>query len=229
MVASVPFLERLMPGIALPGAVRPALPPRFAPGQPAEVVAEAFPFEPRGEHSVVEGEKLTVLRERRSEDASPVRTPQSDDSEQSSGSALSPAISPILAAHAAGQPESPALAVATTHPPGPAAAASVFQGQSVYHQQQGGNPREHPDAPAVLSGTPTATVSGNLRPPLPKPVIEERATNPVRTEIHVTIDRIDVRAPAAAPNAMPQAAPRSRPASTLSLSDYLRQRGRGAR
>jgi hypothetical protein len=218
-----------MPSIAPPGVVRPALPPRFAPGQPAEVVAEAFPFEPRGEHSVVEGEKLTVLRERRAEDASPVRTPQSDDGEQSSTSALSPAITPILASHAAGQPESPARPIIP--PPRPVAPAPVVRGQSVY-EAQGPNPREHLDAPAILSVTPLAAVSGHVRPPLPKPVIEERATNPVRvaaTEIHVTIDRIDVRVPAAAPNGTPQPAPRPRPASTLSLSDYLRQRGSGAR
>jgi hypothetical protein len=220
-----------MPDIARPGAVRPALPPRFAPGKPAEMFAEAFPFEQGSEHAAVESEKLTI-RQKRRENASPLPTPQAQagDGEQPSASALSPAISPIVTTHAAGQPESPARV--TIHPPAPAVPAPVVQGQSVYRPEQGPNLREHPDAPAVLSVIPTVTASGNVRPPLLQPVIQERATNPVRvaaTEIHVTIDRIDVRAPAAAANATPQPAPRPRPSSTLSLSDYLRQRGGGAR
>src|SRR4051794_34506357 len=146
MVASVPFLERLMPGISRPGGVRPALPPRFTPEQPAEVHAESLPSGQVEERAAAEGEKLTAHHESRAEEASSLRPPQRDEGVQPPGLASPPAISPILASQGPGEPQRPAPARETTRSLHPRAPAPVVRGQPVHHSQQGPNPREHPDA-----------------------------------------------------------------------------------
>ena len=229
MAPSVPFLARLMP-VARAGGVRPALSPRFTPAPLAEALVEAFPFGPVGERAAAEGKKPTARPERRG-DAVPVRTPQTDGGEPSVTSAFPTATSPITSPFGTDQPQIPALATVIARPPVPAAPAPGVLGQSPDQPQHGHHPTEGREAAPILSVIPISTTPGNIRPPLREAAIQERTTNPVRvaaSEIHVTIDHIDVRAWASTPNQAPQPVPRPRPASTQSLADYLRQRGGGA-
>ena len=84
-------------------------------------------------------------------------------------------------------------------------------------------------APRALAAAPRdgATPPRVPRRPMSAPALAERhaaAAAEPRPVVHVTIDRIDVRAPAAP--ARPAAAPRARNAApSVSLADYLRQGG----
>lgn len=69
----------------------------------------------------------------------------------------------------------------------------------------------------------------DTRPPLRDIAVAQRAAS-LRAEapavVHVTIDRIDVRAPGTAAPSERRLNPKPRTASTVSLSDYLRQHER---
>ncbi|MFM0053352.1 hypothetical protein [Caballeronia grimmiae] len=77
-----------------------------------------------------------------------------------------------------------------------------------------------PPAPPAHARAPTAPAPQR---PLSAAALAQRVLPSAceATVVHVTIDRIDVRAPAAAPAPRPQAKPRAKPA--MSLADYLRR------
>ena len=83
-----------------------------------------------------------------------------------------------------------------------------------------------PDRPDATSASIAASSTGS-RTTNPRPIRE--AALSVRTDprpdarpvVHVTIDRIDVRAPAPAPRGADRA-PRARPGPSVALADYLR-------
>lgn len=88
--------------------------------------------------------------------------------------------------------------------------------------------------PALEAAPPTAPLLADrsrpaldVRPPLRESAVAQRAVLPQAEKpavVHVTIDRVDVRAPS--PAVERRSSPRKRSASTVSLDDYLRQRER---
>lgn len=234
LTSSLPFLARLAP--AARGAspsVRAALPSRFESMGSAETLAEQVvktPAEdgrparpaPTVAEPAAEAESPTVTAK------APSVTPK-HMAEMQSVARLDPrelrvsmADTPQLPAGASPRSRSEAP-VAPADSPGPAAS---FAGQA---------PREEPshlpsDKPS-LTAAPEAFAqssrpAADVRPPLRESTVAQRATSD-RAErqdvVHVTIDRIDVRLPAAGtPERRPN--PRTRPAASVSLGEYLRQR-----
>jgi hypothetical protein len=221
--APMRFLERLAPG-ARAAIVRAALPSRFAPRAAPEPLAEqAFnpqvegrtaassaelPPAPRAEHvapSVGVSAAPVTLHFRRapatSSDSEPVRSPARAVSEIPT--ALTPTTiarvasmaSPPQSLRGARERTSTARPEVTLHASGPIAA------------------REPLPAPA------------DVRPPLRESALAGRAARHSEAPdvVHVTIDRIDVRMPAAARPAQRRDS-KPRATSTVALGDYLRRR-----
>ena len=83
-------------------------------------------------------------------------------------------------------------------------------------------------APLALVGQPAARVQGASTPLTEAAVAGRSQTTPAKAPVvHVTIDRIDVRAPAAARPGAAERRPRPQP--SVSLSDYLGGGGAGGR
>jgi len=222
-----------MPGIPRPGSVRPARPPRFASAPLAEERAEALEPEPAAERMAPESERQAIRPQRSLEDVSPVRPTPTAIDEQPPRPPLPRPPSPILSSHARSEPQAPARAELVTNSRTADAPAPLVPGQSSQQPPQTTSDfHEVGEVAPILSVIATSRTPHDARPPLRQPLIQEPpaiAARAAATEIYVTIDRIDVRAPAFAASPASPAATKSRAASTLSLSDYLRQRGGGAR
>ena len=91
-----------------------------------------------------------------------------------------------------------------------------------------GEPKSTASADPLISNfaaTPFSALPAPPWNPMSEPALAARATHtpPAPPVVHVTIDRIEVRAPATLPRAA--SAPRARPASpSVTLADYLRHR-----
>lgn len=211
MTGFLDHLAGMAVGASPPGAAHLSVPPRFAPAAPASVEAEPRP-EPLGTGRAV------AFPAPRSAAQPPTRDP-------------APSIPAFRAAP--DRPEVPAPAPTATHRPSPARPAPVFLIE----------PRSA-EPPAAALGPPPGIVTpefpAKAQPyadlpehrsraaPLDPHVLAGRMVAPSqpRPVIHVTIDRIDVRAPAPSrPVVTPR---RARTAASVSLADYLHQGGKPA-
>jgi hypothetical protein len=230
-VPTVRFLEQLMPsGLDTLAAVRAALPARFAP--------PGFTTHPGDENAI--GEVGDIARAERGVPPTDVRARD----EAHSRGAIKPAaplppvapprwplgaaaLSPDAAGGRGGESHSdaPRAPDGIQGSPSPMVAATPIAAPS---------PRSHSSAEiavgrtAASAGTMTrGETTAAARAPLRAQTRAHRAalSGEQPTIVHVTIDRIDVRAPAAsAPSERP--APKKRSGLSQSLSDYLRQRDR---
>jgi hypothetical protein len=239
--APVRFLEKLAPGMsASSGSVRPALAPRFAPrGETQGLAVEPERSASLADRSTQAGDEFTT------QTPQPVFTATPPDQPARQGrtaifanTPLSPRPpSPISqTAHLPFglEPEASPTATASLH--GKADVAGVTPSPVLRHAEPGtARPQHEQDAGAAMPALQTVAepwAAGRVSPPLRESTIAQRAAAPsasqAPTVVHVTIDRIDVRAPAAAATrARPQPTPRVTP--DLSLKDYLRQRERAGR
>jgi len=234
MSGAIRFLEQLAPAAATAGAhVYAPVPPRFAPFaselQPdeeqrsvpaapdAEVQSSSRQSAPRVTPTIDVAAPTTAAAER-------TRSPEVSRSDSARGAVPAHASAPVAAAHA-----TPMNASATPLPlASPAWAASSMAAPRI------GGSRPRNAAPSVIESAPSrrkaeASHTAVVRPPLRERTVAQ-VSAPPRSEphpvVHVTIDRIEVRAPAARPAA--SAGPKSKPRtpSSKSLSDYLRERDR---
>ena len=204
------FFQRLAPSVRTQHAVQPALPPRFAapsaglhevdaepPTPPARATAEALePRAPRETPSTAVHEAMPPA---------PTRT----------------RIAPIET-HASPHPVPRSAPPPSAHAPARPPAAPVSRVVHVH---------EAAIAPALDAAPPLRPQRADPpAPPTPQRPLSALAlaqrvhtTKSDATVVHVTIDRIDVRAPAPAQAPRAQAKPRAAP--TMALADYLR-RGR---
>ncbi|HEU0202078.1 MAG TPA: hypothetical protein VFR86_16805 [Burkholderiaceae bacterium] len=228
-LALMPFLERLAPGAQQGQArIRAALAPRFASEWTslAEETTLVFAHEPAAQQ--VRSSAPPVVPPVAAAKVVAVETPARDPQY-----AVPMARPPNIAAPVrfATAPVKPAPATgrhrtnATTEPAlTPPMRAPVHAVAALAQPAESRPPRDTADA--APAQPPTHPDHRAPRPPLTESAVAQRAAQ-VRSEptvVHVTIDRIDVRAPAQAPE--PALAPKPRATSTLPLSDYLRQRGR---
>lgn len=233
MVAPIPFLERLTPGVFDHNAVRPALPPRFAAIEPEG------PFrDPPSDGTF--GDRLAVAVDQ--PEARPVRDigreippqpPREYDRAPLPGRLRSPAILPVPLSRAepADQPISSARRAEEMSPPGPATLPSPSgNGPGFALGRSNGG---HGSGAHTIVGreadfdTPATPLLIDTRPPLREPIARQRAASQsslAPTEVHVTIDRIEVRAPASATGGATRPISKPRAGPSLSLADYLRQR-----
>ncbi len=232
-VTAVRFLQRLAPHAGeAAAAVRAALPSRFAPGDASELVVESA-TPPAGDGAAAPRSEPVASPTPQVEQAATVVTVDSARVVQQSvakhelapsrlrplaereESAKAPARTKCAAA-APTLPERPSRAKADAGTqPRPQAARSI--------------PQPAPNPAAISkSFAAMARPAVDIRPPLRESAVALR-TAPARSEalavVHVTIDRIDVHTPTPGP-LTPRQPPKPRASSTVSLSDYLRQRDR---
>lgn len=225
------FFERLAPAARAQHAVHPVVPPRLAPagvgaGELEEAPAtlalqspavespaprralEASPGDPPGEAAPAAGAPGAV--------------------EAIDGPAPHGAVRPPPPGMPRGAPPSPAPPVAPVDaPPTGRPAPGVVAPALLLAPQRAPRGTAPPVEVAPPPSRPAdGTDAPTLRRPLSPMALAQRLS-PARHDgpeiVQVTIDRIDVRAPA--PVAPPRAPARARPAPTTSLADYLR-RGR---
>jgi hypothetical protein len=233
MVARISFLERLAPGVVGHSAVRPALPPRFAPAplewQPGD------PAAPDTADAVADAlrDRPNVGPQRHVGYESGLNAPLPNVSAKSSPAAAAVpsgywpraglfSVDPV-AASAAG----PAVAS-----PGPVVLPSTTRDARA--PALGGVAERRSTIPGAedletISGAPPPSPLVDTGAPLRETTVRQRAAAPATgggpIEVHVTIDRIDVRAPAAAVARPAGPASQTRRAPSQSLADYLRERG----
>jgi hypothetical protein len=238
MVPPVRFLEQLMPAAHHGGPfVRAALPSRFAP--------QAFDIESRESLALRSGDDASERDE--AHVVPPQRPrPSHDESARSTQTSQSPAARAVVSdpslvhvtpvqrrADARQEPADSSVAAA----PSSSHTTSLALPPTLQRRSAAdvtAVPRERPPAgarnasgavipPRVANNSPVKTIG---RPPLREHVREQRiGPSAVQqpTIVQVTIDRIDVRAPAA--NATPErTTSKPRNTSFKSLGDYLRQR-----
>ena len=201
------FFQRLASSVRMQNAVQPVLAPRFAgPGAQIQAPGSDFPAGPEHATGIPEAPAPHA--------AGPAPTPAASDAapatpSQTRFAASAPQIGPV----ATPAPGAPARADA---PPAPAMV--LVHETSI---EPAPDPAAYPRPQQDQASAPHAPV----RPPLSEQALAQRVqpTKGERTIVHVTIDRIDVRAPA--PAQAPRAQAKPRPAPTTSLADYLR-RGR---
>jgi hypothetical protein len=249
MVAPLPFFERLAPAMPAPGAVLPALPPRFAaiqaetPGSAAaapdaggegETAPPAHP--PVGFARRVETLSLPTADRappaRPASQGSPIVTAPLPPSPAPVGSDRPAAASenvvvtaPALSAVPSGTGDRPAAGASRT-------AVATTPAEPLRADAEPAASRSAALAAGVIVPVPAAVPPLDARAPLREPVMRQRAVASAGfapTEIQVTIDRIEVRAPAAATGGAARPAPTLHPAPALSLADYLRQGRPGRR
>jgi hypothetical protein len=228
MVAPIPFLERLAPGAIQGGGVRPALLPRFAPVPTEAPFSEEVIRDPRGDSAAAFRDQRATEVERRIEQSTTLTAPQDIPL-----APPPPVVQPTVISPPPHTATTPAM-----HPTSRAAAIAASPPVIA-------TPTGHDQPPAFLSRTPVprsdtsaspnaaATLVSTAQPsldrvntPLREPLVRPhgRTTGSLApTEIHVTIDRIDVRAPATQLSGSSRPAATKRAPSSLSLADYLRQ------
>jgi hypothetical protein len=231
MAARIPFLEQLAPANLKQSAVRPVLPSRFAPasaeGLPGELTA-AVVTDPPPE---ISGDRLAGRSERQFGQGSA-------DAPRPAGAAHSPLQAPAITGLPA-PPSRPELAAVGPIPRAASAEAMARRGPVVLPSGKRGEETPSFNRPVERRVTKAADLRLTAEPvappaylvdpqaPLREIVVRHRAateTSRAPAEIHVTIDRIDVRAPAAAAAEPAGPASRARRAPSLSLVDYLRER-----
>jgi hypothetical protein len=229
MAARIAFLERLAPGVAGQSTVRPALPPRFAPTPPegpfGNDLASALP--------VVSRDRPGAASEQRVGHESALDAPQSDGRPQP----LIP--TPPIAAlpMSSTQPDLVVTGPLPAAPPSammasprPVVLASATRDARV--PPLGRDPEHGSTPPGAVDVQPVSEAAASTslvdaRAPLREIIVRQRAAieaSHAPTEVHMTIDRIDVRAPAAAIGRPAGPASQTRRAPSLSLADYLRER-----
>ncbi|WP_321796819.1 hypothetical protein [Caballeronia sp. J97] len=203
------FFQRLAPGARTQNAVRPVLTPRgmepHATLPDADTERSMPPLRaiaPAGAPDSPAPDRMAAERE----------TPPSDS----------------VAAHA---PRSVApIPTRPQHDDPPAQPRTASRPYTVTGVMHAGEPAVEPMPAPVSGATPPARAAHTRAPAAPAPerplsaaALAQRMLPAAReaTVVHVTIDRIDVRAPAATPAPRPQAKPRATPA--MSLADYLRR------
>ncbi len=229
--ASPNFLARLAPGArAAAPSVRAALPSRFAPRE-----AQAALDEEGAERGAAEAPTGATMQPHARIDA-PEGAAASTPGPPRPTAVVVQAIVQAAATPrsvAAGAPAASAApatlreADPETAPPGrplsraDATSPATRGDPSGPPPQRAGQPAA---APRPFAAPPIPTI--DARPPLSEATLAQRTAAPLAgapATVQVTIDRIDVRAPAAAP-ADRKPAPRSRAPTGVSLADYLRQR-----
>lgn len=232
MVPPVRFLEQLMPAAHQGGAsVRAALPSRFAP-QSFEIESKESPaVRTRDDAGSRDEPRVAPPQQSKPSNDESTRSTQRSPAERGVGDPVVAHAAPVpVRADARQKPADSSAARPLPSPdtPTPALAPTLQRAADVSAPRK----RERAavgDASAVVNASPTsnkAPVNAIGRPPLREHVREQRINPPPvqqPTIVQVTIDRIDVRAPAA--NATPErTASKPRNASFKSLGDYLRQR-----
>lgn len=228
------FFQRLAPGVRMQHAVQPVLPPRFAglgdgprdgPGDGLrEDEADAASPPPPG--------RAATLPQAPEPEPRPLPATAAAAGAERVQAALGEAgWQPVPAATRAedGVPQPPANRPlpASTHRVGPSPVAAPrgavpLLPRPLRLDQPSPGPQREPAPPAGAQG------DGAVAGPAPQRPLSARAlaqrVQPLRNDapiVHVTIDRIDVRAPAPPPEPRPHTKPR--PAPTMSLADYLRR------
>jgi hypothetical protein len=211
---SLPFFERLAPtasGTSATDFVRAALPPRFAAAQDLDA-GESLPLDIAADAETVEHGTPQPLPDREPGQQSGIAAARSDK-DAVVVQATPPSTKNVAAARDSAGP-SPVRLPARTEASNTDAAvpttARIEHGPKTSNARRDKNRDADRDLvhPAPLSAAAQAQrAAASVGPP---------------TVVHVTIDRIDVRAPAA-PTA-PERTPKKRIGAAQSLSDYLRQR-----
>jgi hypothetical protein len=230
MVAPIPFLERLAPAVVQGAGLRPALPPRFAPLQSnAPCAAEVSPDLSSDRAPALHNGPIAEVKRRFEHPTLPVGSKHGPLA-QAPQSLHLVSILPTASSHTEGPP--------ATHPTPRTSAAllppvistSIGDGPSpAVVGRTGAHPSTTPGRPsaAAVLASPAAQRPVYISPPLREPLVQRHEPSGARfvpTEIHVSIDRIDVRAPASLSSGSPRpAAAKPSTASSLSLADYLRQ------
>jgi hypothetical protein len=200
------FFQRLAPGVRTQHAVQPALPPRFAAPSAGLHEVDAEPSTPPARPTAP-----AEAVERRA----PPETPST-----AAGEAMPPAPTRtrIEAIETLAQP---APVLRSAPPPSPHAAPV----SRVVHVHEAGITPPLEAAPRSRPQRDDPPAPPTPQRPLSAIALAQRvqATKSDTTVVHVTIDRIDVRAPV--PAQTPRAQPKPRAAPAMSLADYLR-RGR---
>lgn len=220
------FLEQLMPGPAEPGtAVRAALRHRFAPERPDLDLPDA------AVRDAVTDRETTLRR------GPPDVVPSRRDEREERGARVAPVSSSIAATP-------PHVEPVTSGGPSPGDAPAADPVRLAAATPMAVSPAKAPVAMAVVTRAAAPAPAGRIAPrvpdiapaavgrraPLSERACAERAARPEvepPTIVQVTIDRIDVRAPAvgAGPE---QSGRRKRGGASQSLGDYLRQRDRAS-
>lgn len=225
--AAMPFLQRLRPGAGEASRVRPALAPRYATtpqqlGTDAAAVAPAgrAPDAPSGEF--FEAPPRERQARAHEEQPSAPRQPSSDPTDDP------PVAAAQVQALADPRVERAPRDISRDREPPPivhgAAAMRTFAARNTDAPRPGAIHGASPQPPTATSHrTPLRESAVEHRLPAPRQAARQVQQQP--TVIQVTIDRLDVRAPAAGTPPRPAAKPRGN-ASTLPLGDYLRQRDR---
>jgi hypothetical protein len=237
MGGGIRFLERLAPAATTTGAqVYAPAPPRFAPWTP-----ELQPDE--------EQVSVPAAPDRETSDQSPSRVTPAMNVRPTAAAAVERARSSIVVAaprsdsnRAAPPEQSNALTsviardstMNVSATPSPAASGAPAA-SSVAAPRASASRSRSPALSVIASAPPRSEAelsdAAVARPPLRERTVAQVSAQP-RAErqpvVHVTIDRIEVRSPAARPAA--SAAPKSKPRtpSSKALGDYLRERDRGA-
>jgi hypothetical protein len=237
MVAPIPFLERLAPAVVQGAGLRPALPARFAPLQLNAPCAAVVNPDLSGDRAPALHDGPIAETNRHFEHPTPPAASQHGPLPQSPQSLHPVSILPTASSHTEALPATHPIPRASAALLPPVISTSVGRdqppavvGRTVAHPPATSG---RPSAAAVLA-SPATRPPVYISPPLREPLVERHEPSSARfvpTEIHVSIDRIDVRAPASPSSGSPRpAAAKPRTASSLSLADYLRQpRPGGAR
>jgi hypothetical protein len=232
--APMRFLARLAPAArrAAPG-VRAALPSRFAPGNWEEPVDEQA-VEATVNRVPVAAQTPPTADTKGESPAAPVtQLPPATVVLHKTITRLDPQ---ALRAPTPAAPLPHSLAVARDNAAEPARAQPLQREDEgtapVLREAFSGRPSEAAQPVLKAAPRPFADLSrpaGDVRPPLSESTVAERgaATRGTETVVHVTIDRIDVRAPAG--RTEQQQRPRTRSSPSISLSEYLRQRDQARR
>lgn len=228
------FLRRLDPGrVADPGAARldelprwlaPAsTPPAAAPESTAAARLPAAVQTPRARAAALPGERARAVRHEPGRAA--VAAPLERDQAQPP-----PAQQDAVGRQATGPAAAPPTTSAQAEAPRSGRASTVEPADRPAEHRQA--PSDTPEAVHVrerpLPTLPEAPPD-HLRQPLRTQALAERRAQPAREPrvVHVTIDRLDVRLPAAQTPAPPPGERRPRaPSAVAPLSDYLRGGGR---
>lgn len=233
MVAPIPFLERLAPGLPDHNAVRPALPPRFAAIEPEGPFRDPPSDGTSGDRMAVAVDQPEARPARDIGQEIPPQPPREYDRVPLPRGVGSSTIlpMPLSRPEPADQPISSARRAEKMPPPRPAILRSPSGngpgfplGRSNGEHGSGAHTIAGREADIDTLATPPLV---DARPPLREPIARQRAATQsslAPTEVHVTIDRIEVRAPASATGGATQPLSKPRAAPSLSLADYLRQR-----
>lgn len=230
---SMPFLQRLVARAGATGRVRPALAPRFASGvvPPSDATGIAAPFlrAQRAERAVDEAAHASEAMPARDGSPHAPTVPHRDGPREAGGIRSNTSIQRHVEAdlrsevrHTPDWPKTASFAASVdaqaARPPQSANAHDAARAavQAVVRPDERRPQRDRAAPPPHIAPAP-----------LRQSVIDQRMPAPVQqqqpTVVHVTIDRIDVRAPATAPPPQRPAAKPRADTSAIPLADYLRK------